>query len=60
MLHVFINTPNGPDPHPEWFVVGGSAVEAGRPGGVSGYPRAWYIGQFREFESPRVHTRICS
>ena len=25
---------------------------AGRPGGVSGYPRAWYIGQFREFGSP--------
>ena len=33
---------------------------AGRPGGVSGYPRAWCVGQFREFESPRVHTRINS
>ena len=30
----------------------------GRPGGVSGYPRAWCIGQFRDFEYPRVH--ICS
>ena len=28
----------------------------GRPGGVSGYPRAWYRSVFREFESPRVHT----
>ena len=25
--------------------------------GVSGYPRAWYIRWFREFESPRVYTR---
>ena len=33
---------------------------AGRPGGVSGYPRAWYIGQFREFEPRRVHTRLNS
>ena len=33
----------------------------GRPGGVSGYPRAWYrLGQFREFEPPRVHTRLNS
>ena len=31
----------------------------GRPGGVSGYPRAWY-GQFRELEPRRVHTRINS
>ena len=28
-----------------------------RPGGVSGYLWDWYIDQFREFESPRVHTR---
>ena len=27
---------------------------AGRPGGVSGYPRVWYIGQFREFEPRQV------
>ena len=29
-------------------------------GGVLGYPRASgkIIGQFREFESPRMHTRI--
>ena len=32
----------------------------GRPGGVSRYPRAWYIGQFREFQFPRVHTRMIS
>ena len=32
---------------------------AGRPGGVSGYPRAG-IGQFREFEPRRVHPRITS
>ena len=31
---------------------------AGRPSGVSGDPGAWY--KFREFESPRVHTRINS
>ena len=31
-----------------------------RPGGVSGYPRAWYRSVFREFESPRVHTRTNS
>ena len=31
---------------------------SGRPGGVSGYPRAWYIVPFREFESPPVDTRI--
>ena len=34
------------------------AGTAGRPGTVSGYPRASGIVQFREFESPRVHTRI--
>ena len=28
------------------------------PGGVSGYPRAWYGGQFPEFESSRMRTRI--
>ena len=28
--------------------------------GVSGYPRAWYKGQFREFEPRRVHARINS
>ena len=33
---------------------------AGRPGGVSDHPRAWYISQFREFEPPRVHTRVNS
>ena len=38
----------------------GVSYITGGPGGVSGYPRAWYIGQFREFESPRVHTRINS
>ena len=35
-------------------------IYTARPGGVSGYPRAPGIGQFREFESPRVHTRINS
>ena len=35
-------------------------IVAGRPGGVSGYPRACGIGQFREFEPRRVHTRIIS
>ena len=29
----------------------------GRPGGVSGYPRAW-CRSVREFESLRVHIRI--
>ena len=33
-----------------------SAV-AGRPGGVSGVVLEPGVGQFREFESPRVHTR---
>ena len=32
-------------------------VVAGRRGGVSGYPRAWYRS-VREFEPRRVHTRI--
>ena len=35
-------------------------VRAGRPGGVSGFPRACYLGQFREFEFRRVHTRMNS
>ena len=33
---------------------------ASRPGGVSGFRRVWYLGQFREFESLRVHTRVNS
>ena len=35
----------------------GVPVVSGRPGGVSGYPRAWYRS-VREFEPRRVHTRI--
>ena len=34
-------------------------INTGRPGGVSGYLEPG-IGQFREFEPPRVHTRINS
>ena len=31
------------------------------PGGLAGYPRAAIVvGQFREFDSPHVHTRIDS
>ena len=51
-----------PAPSPAEFrgVIGGN--RSPRPGGVSGYPRAWYIGQFREFEPRRVHalTFSCS
>ena len=35
-------------------------VYAGRPGGVSGYPRTPGVGEFRDFKPRQGHTRINS